>query len=269
MLPFLKWPGGKRWAASLISHKVHTLLGQNGTYFEPFLGGGAVFFHLPPRKSFLSDVNEELIETYKAVRDDAPAIITRLRHLPVSPEHFYTIRSAVPGSRIDRAVRMLYLNRTAFAGMYRLNAAGQFNVPFGGGERTPRILCNSPLLTEAAEVLNQIRLRCCRYEDVLSLARSGDVVYCDPTYTVTHDQNCFVRYNETNFSWADQERLVHLAEAAVKRGASVIVSNAHHKTVRNLYTGWKAITLKRVSRVSANATNRREVCEYLFIKTPN
>ena len=132
-----------------------------------------------PRKSYLSDVNEELIETYRADRDDASAIIARLRRQPVSSEHFYAVRASAPRTRIGRAVRMLYLNRTAFSGMYRLNADGEFNVPYGGGERTPKLLFESDILIRAAYLLRNVRLKRCSFEIALSLANFGDVVYCD------------------------------------------------------------------------------------------
>jgi len=128
-LPFLKWPGGKRW----LSHAIVELTKGRDTrrYYEPFLGGGAAFFELQPKKATLSDINPHLIETYDQVRQKPLAIAKRLAKITVDPDTYYHIRSQKPRSAVGRAVRFLYLNRTAFAGMYRENESGKFNVPFG------------------------------------------------------------------------------------------------------------------------------------------
>ncbi len=268
MLPFLKWPGGKRWAAPAIAQIVKKHLSDQGTYYEPFLGGGAVFFHLLPSRAMLSDVNEELIEAYMAIKYTPRDIIAELKRLPVSSQEFYLMRDYQPRTRLNRAVRLLYLNRTAFAGIYRVNSFGQFNVPYGG-QRTPADLHESDILLEAARAMKKARFRRVDFEVAVSEAERGDVIYCDPTYTVTHDNNCFIRYNERNFSWADQERLVRVANLAVGRGVAVIVSNAHHPKIRDLYQGWRSRTLTRYSAVSPDPERRKKVAEYLFVRLPN
>jgi len=266
--PFLKWPGGKRWASEVIAAHVRKHLSPDGTYFEPFLGGGAVFFSLRPSRSVLSDVNKDLINTYEQVRAHHEKIRRLLAGLPVSSESYAKQRVSVPRCRIQQAVRFLYLNRTAFAGMYRTNRDGEFNVPFGGGDRTPAALISTDILERAANGLRASRLASVDFEVTIERARAGDVVYCDPTYTVAHDNNGFVRYNETVFTWADQMRLQEAATRAVSRGATVIVSNAHHSSVRMLYDGWRAITLHRPSLVSPTVSARRSVNEYLFVASP-
>lgn len=260
--PFLKWPGGKRWAALEISALVRTRL--LGRYYEPFLGGGAVFFSLCPERATLSDVNGELIELYDTVRARPNEIIAQLKAMRVSQAEYYRIRMSKPRGRIQRAARFLYLNRTAFAGLYRLNSDGVFNVPFGGG-RTPRPLWAAGLLTAASEALSKVKIRTCDFEVAMRSAREGDVVYCDPTYTVAHDSNGFRRYNERNFSWEDQRRLAECARRAASRGAVVLVSNAHHPSIRRLYADARARVLTRTSRVARDVDRRRLVREYLFI----
>lgn len=267
MLPFLKWPGGKRWAAATIAKIIRKHL--VGTYYEPFLGGGAVFFHLLPAKSILSDINNDLVLAYQTVQSEYKAVLEAVRTMDVSREAYYRIRAMSPHTNITKAARFLYLNRTAFAGMYRLNSNGQFNVPFGGGQRTPAPLWERNLLREASHALNGVTIMCADFEQVLKMAGEGDVVYCDPTYTVVHDRNSFIRYNEKNFSWADQKRLAKEAKAAVLRGATVLVSNAHHSSIRGLYLDAGVRHLKRRSLISANPSKRCEVKEYLFIMTPN
>jgi DNA adenine methylase len=263
VLPFLRWPGGKAWTAERIARVARAAL--RGTYYEPFLGGGAVFFCLRPRISVLSDVNAELIETYEAVRDRVAAVSAALRELPVSKRDFYRIRQSSPTGVVARAARFLYLNRTAFSGIYRVNQRGEFNVPYGGGQRTPRILLNTPRLRDASATLRRAQLRRSDFEPMLQSAKRGDVVYCDPTYTVTHDNNGFVRYNEENFSWADQERLAKSALAAARKGVRVLVTNAHHAEIRKLYRGVTQYTLVRNSTLCPDASRRREVKEYLIL----
>jgi DNA adenine methylase len=262
MKPFLKWPGGKRWAAARIAALIRPRL--SGRYFEPFLGGAAVFFSLRPTQSLLSDVNPDLINTYRIVRDRIHSLTSAIRGLRVSESNFYEIRSRIPSDPVGRAARFLYLNRTAFAGMYRLNSGGEFNVPYGG-DRTPEILWKSSLLKDASIALRHADVCACDFEFALDAARAGDVVYCDPTYTVAHNNNGFRRYNEKNFSWGDQERLAKAAARATRRGASVLISNAHHFEILRLYRTAQFFSLARPSTLSANPDKRREITEYLII----
>lgn len=262
-VPFLRWPGGKRWAANIIASVVRATL--RGTYYEPFLGGAAVFFCLRPRASILSDINQELVATYQTVRDRTSDVLEALATLTVSERTFYMIRESEPADTVARAARFLYLNRTAFSGIYRVNRSGRFNVPYGGGQRTPDVLLHTSRLQDAATALQHSQLYCGDFEPIIRSANRGDVVYCDPTYTVTHDNNGFIRYNEENFCWADQERLARSARAAVQRGARVIISNAHHNEIRKLYGGVNMYTLLRNSTLCADASKRRRVREYLIL----
>jgi DNA adenine methylase len=264
--PFLKWPGGKRWAASKIAALVNTHL--TGKYYEPFLGGAAVFFHVRPAEAILGDINADLVNVYRVVRDRPHAVKAALRQLSVSKRRYNVLRSSKPRSQLERAVRFLYLNRTCFGGIYRLNKSGRFNVPYGGGQRTPKLLWNTNLLENAATALDSAELFTEDFGIPLKKAGKGDVVYCDPAYTVAHNNNAFVRYNENNFSWDDQIRLAKLAQSAASRGAVVIVSNAHHKSVRSLYPTASRTVLHRTSVVNPNAENRRDVTEYLFVLGP-
>ena len=222
--PFLKWPGGKRWLVPRLLELIGDMAFNR--YFEPFAGGAALFFALQPRSAVLSDVNADLINTYRQVRRHAHEITRRLRQLSVDRETYYDLRSQEPKDKIDRAVRFLYLNRTAFGGIYRLNHQGRFNVPYGGGQRSPAILWERDLLRPAARVLRRSELKADDFQLVLQEAGAGDLVYCDPTYTVSHSDNGFVRYNESNFRWEDQRRLAEVCEELRARGVTVLVSNA-------------------------------------------
>jgi DNA adenine methylase len=265
--PFIKWPGGKRWAAANIAELV--TLHLSGTYFEPFLGSGAVYFHLLPKRSVLADINEELIDTYRAVRDDSEAVIGTLRRYRVTADAYYRIRAWQPGTPKAKAARFLYLNRTAFGGIYRVNLMGEFNVPFGGGERTPALLWETNILELAAKALRRARLKVGDFQPLIDSAGPGDVVYCDPTYTVAHDNNGFVRYNERNFSWSDQKRLADASFRAARRGATLIISNANHSSIKRLYPSARFKTLTRMSTVTPYSNQRRPVEELLIVVTPS
>jgi DNA adenine methylase len=263
VLPFLKWPGGKRWASSRIASFAQKWL--TGTYYEPFLGGGAVFFYLRPKKAVLSDINPELINTYRIVRTSVGELVPVLKRMAVNKLNYDRLRRAEPEDPIQQAARFLFLNRTAFGGIYRLNLKGEFNVPYGGGERKPNILWERSLLKNAADALATADIRMTDFEAMIDLANSGDVVYCDPTYTVAHDNNGFIRYNEKNFSWADQHRLACSARRATQRGARVIVSNANHSSIRKLYPGARFFVAERASLVSCDVSKRRPVEELLIV----
>src|SRR5262249_25122430 len=152
-----KWPGCKRWAAPAIAALVAPHLG--GTYYEPFLGSGAVFFYLRPAKAILSDINAELIDTYLAVQRSPQEILRRLKCMRVSKREYYRVRSTVPRGFLNQAARFLYLNRTAFSGIYRLNRLGKFNVPYGGGGRTPNLLWEDDILVKASKALAGVQIQ--------------------------------------------------------------------------------------------------------------
>ena len=240
----------------------------HGRYFEPFLGGGAVFFALSPKIATLSDVNPEIANVYRQVRDNPDNVIEKLKLLKVNKESYHEIRDSVPLQSIDRAVRFLFLNRTAFSGLYRLNRAGRFNVPYGGGDRKPDILWEKGLINQASRILKGKEILCCDFSKSIERANAGDVVYCDPAYTVMYGNNGFRRYNESIFSWSDQERPAIDAAAAVARGALVVVSNAYHRSLLCLYSAAEIYRVTRHSRLSPDPEKRRKVYEYVFVLRP-
>jgi DNA adenine methylase len=261
--PFLKWPGGKRWLWKTLQALVPT---NFNTYFEPFLGGGAIFFSLSPNAAVLSDINPELINAHAQIRDNVEAVIARLKRLSIDRESYRRIRAASFESHLSRAVRFIYLSKTAFNGMYRVNRQGDFNVPFAG--QLNRKLFDSRVLRVASQRLKGCSLLAQDFSESLKAAKRGDLVYCDPPYTVLHNNNGFLRYNERLFSWSDQGRLAELARAAVGRGAFVLVSNAGTEHVRLLYQGFHTIPTQRASCVSASTTSRGQVSEFLFVGRP-
>jgi DNA adenine methylase len=258
--PFLKWAGGKRWLASTIAG----LLTAKGRYFEPFLGSGAVFFSLGSRNAVLSDVNHDLISTFVAIRDDASAVIRQLSQLCVNKRTFGQFQKRVPNDAVDQAVRFLYLNRTAFNGLYRVNLRGQFNVPFGCKEGTR--LCDAEGLRACSRALQAATLHSVDFRVPLANVRPLDCLYIDPPYTVKHDQNGFRRYNERIFSWKDQLDLAHMLNQLASEGTKIIVSNSFHQEVAALYDrrNFHLVVLERQSRMAAD-TNHRGLCRELLL----
>jgi len=258
LVPFLKWAGGKRWLALRYGYLFPTNFRR---YIEPFLGGGAVFFALAPAKAILSDANERLTECYRELRD-RPVAFSRLmkahqeRH---SFEYYYSTRSKLPRTSLARAAQFLYLNRTCWNGLYRVNLAGEFNVPKGTKEA---VIFDGESFDDYARALKNAKIKCCDYEKAIALAGPDDFLFVDPPYTAKHNCNGFVKYNETIFSWADQVRLHTALVAASSRGAKILLCNAHHESVLDLFQdlGTPHI-LSRISVIGGESRSRSEVTE--------
>ncbi len=258
--PFLKWPGGKRALAPTL---VRLAPREMGHYFEPFLGSGALFFALKPERAVLGDSNAELIECYEQIRDACDEVIDELRQLRNSEAEYYRVRHASPSSPAARAARLIYLVNLAFNGIYRINkVTGQFNVPYG--HRTSRKVLEEGKLRAASLMLARARTLAGDFEAGLGSAREGDFVYLDPPYTAAHSSNGFVRYNQQLFSWADQIRLARCAARLADRGVKVMVTNAPHKSILELYPGFRCTRVKRPSQIAANVTFRKTVTEVVL-----
>ena len=259
--PFLKWPGGKRWLVPEIRQRIGRM---EGTYYEPFLGSAAVFFALAPASAVLADVNSELVELFETMRDSPTVLQERLSvHQTMhNKDHYYQTRAARPSDAIDRATRMLYLNRTCFNGIWRVNHQGKFNVPMG---TKTSVVFDGESFNEIAKVLKGVELHVQDFEETIELSGDGDVIYADPPYTVAHNCNGFIKYNDKIFSWEDQIRLRNALKAALKRGASVLVSNANHKSVRKLYRGFgKVDVIRRNSVIAGGGEGRGPTSELLI-----
>ena len=270
-LPFLRWAGGKRWLARVLSEPLGQVLeNSGGRYIEPFLGAGAMFFALAPTKCILSDTNSELIKCFEKVRDEPASILSNLRRIPISAKAYYDVRKSVRKTDTGRAVRFIYLNRTCYGGLYRTNLTGEFNVPYGGGSRTPVALWRDGILNGASRVLKESKcvLRCCDFEKSLGQAREGDVVYCDPTYREMN-RGTFDRYGATIFGWEDQERLTRAAQAAMQRGAIVLVSNSANAELRELYSTALQLKLRRSKTIGNKALSESSHNELLAIFDPH
>lgn len=260
--PFLKWAGGKRWLSNRIAELAQPLLGK---YIEPFLGSGAVFFVLRPSHAILSDANFELINTYQAIRDDPGKIAQLLReHQRLhSKDYFYQMRGYKPRCEFRMAARFIYLNRTCWNGLYRVNLSGKFNVPIG---TKSAVIMSTDDWSAMSDLLKPVKLVCGDFENSIEKAKDGDLVFADPPYTVKHNLNGFIKYNDSLFSWSDQIRLRDALLRARQRGARIIVTNAHHASIRELYQ--KHFLLESVSRASvlAGSSAHRGRYEELLIR---
>lgn len=262
MLPFLKWAGGKRWliAGGYIPQGV-----EFERYVDPFLGGGAIFFALKPENSILSDVNIKLINLYQVIRDFPmelyrTMILHQERH---SKEYYYLVRSQNLESNIERAARMLYLNRTCWNGLYRVNKKGRFNVPIGTKDSV--IFPTDDFLKWSA-MLKSADISSCDFEETIEKTRRGDLLFVDPPYVTQHIVNGFVKYNQKLFSWMDQVRLSQALSRAARRGVSIIVTNADHESIRELYgMQFRYRKIERASVIAGLARNRCRMSEAMFI----
>jgi len=257
--PFLKWAGGKR---ILVSNILPLIPNSFRRYYEPFLGGGALFFALQPENALLSDNNHELINCYLQVRDHCEKVVARLKLLRNQERDYYRIRGRVPGDEIGRAARLIYLTTLSFNGIHRLNQRGEFNVPYGYKLHIEP--CDTQKLRRASAALATARLEWKDFEPVVSSADEGDVVYLDPPYTVSHGNNGFLKYNAKIFSWNDQLRLSNVARSLASRGCKVIVSNADHPSILRLYRGFAVLKVSRPSVIAASGGFRRQITEYIF-----
>ena len=227
-----------------------------------------MFFWLEPQRAILSDINESLIEMYKQVAHSASNVVGVLSKLPATQDAYYHYRAQRPTCPVERAARFIYLNRNCYGGLYRENQKGEFNVPYGGRGRNHQNLCTNGLMDKAARLLGQpgVSIRSCDFQEVITQAKAGDVVYCDPTYRqVTRDS--FDRYGSRVFDWSDQKRLAQTVLAAHERGALVLVSNACSDEVRELYPNAVIVDLERPKGIGRRA-NPQGQREYLFVLDP-
>ena len=251
--PFLKWAGGKRW---LLEKHAHLFDVKFSRFIEPFVGSGAVFFNLKPSRAILCDQNERLIEVYSAIRDSWTLVERYLRehHRKHSVEYYYQMRAVKLRSAASRAAQLIYLNRTCWNGLYRVNKKGEFNVPIGTKQN---VLLDTDNFEDIARTLKNVDLLAGDFDLALADAGEGDFVFVDPPYTVKHNLNGFVKYNEKIFSWEDQVRLRDSVADAKGRGARIIVTNACHQSIKDLYSDiGQAITIGRSSVIAGKSTAR-------------
>lgn len=252
--PFLKWAGGK---TQLLS-ELHKYVPSNfNKYIEPFIGGGAMFFSLNPNESIIADSNEELIITYRQVKDAVEEIIEHLRTFEHNEEFYYNLRSLDPNELVNsyRAARLIYLNKTCFNGLYRVNKKGQFNVPYGKGKGS---FLNEEVLRNASEFLADTTIVNNDYLAVLNeFAAEGDFIFLDPPYYPVGKYSDFKRYTKEFFYHEDQVRLKEEFDRLVNIGCKVVLTNSDHEVILDLYSDYR-IKIKETRRmISSNSKTRK------------
>lgn len=262
--PFVKWVGGKgklRHALqALMPPGVHLM-----RHVEPFVGGGALFFAQLPERALLCDVNPDLINTYEAVRDDVSSVIRALEKLARGhgKERYYEVRERYNERRqkgaAERAAMFIYLNKTCFNGLYRVNRRGEFNVPMGR-YANPTILDVDGLYA-ASSALAKAELKCAPFERLLSDARPGDFIYLDPPYEPVSRTANFTAYAQDGFTQDDQRRLRDVFRELDRRGAKLMLSNSDVPFIRDLYRGYRIDVISAPRAVSCDATTRGPVNE--------
>ncbi|MCH2656595.1 MAG: DNA adenine methylase [Dehalococcoidia bacterium] len=240
--PFLKWAGGK---TNLLGQYEPLFPEWSGDYFEPFIGSGAVFFYLSARPEernyYLSDLNQEIVDAFCAVRDDVEGVIKLLaKHQQLhSKDYFYQVRGLVPQnlSALEKAARTIYLNKTCFNGLYRVNKKGEFNVPMGNYKK-PSIL-QIETLKAASRALSSADLSTGHYSVLVDKAQAGDFIYLDPPYHPLSKTAMFTNYVAQAFGEKDQIELAEVANALSKKGCLVMESNSNTDFIKDLYKGFK------------------------------
>lgn len=268
--PFLKWAGGKGQLLPQLSMLYPKKVRR---YFEPFVGSAAVFFDVRQRFQFeaatLSDTNGELINCYRVVRDDVDTLIERLRqhkalHHARYPDHYYDVRALPPDSlsQVERAARLIYLNKTCYNGLYRVNGQGEFNVPVGSYPNPP--ICDVELLQSASRALGGVELLVGDFADLLPELSPEDFVYLDPPYYPMSKTANFTAYTEGRFDIEQQIRLAQFFRDADGQGCHVMLSNSDTPVMRELYKGFAISSVNATRRINSNG-NRRGIITELVI----
>ncbi len=267
--PFVKWVGGKRQLLPIIVKHLPANI-KNLTYIEPFVGGGAVFFHLQPKNSIINDFNEELINVYHVVKDNLPELLEGLKKHENTAEYFYQIRGLDRNndyqklSKIERASRIIYLNKTCFNGLYRVNNAGEFNAPFGR-YKNPNII-NEPTLKAVSKYLNSnnITINNSDFADLLAYANKKTFVYLDPPYYPISENSNFTGYIQGGWNIYDQIRLRDFCDQLNEKGVKFLQSNSSAPFIKDQYKNYSITTVKANRVINSNASNRGEVDELLI-----
>jgi DNA adenine methylase len=260
--PFLKWAGGK---GKLIQQYIPYFPKKFKTYYEPFLGGAAVFFYLNPPSAALTDINAELVNAYRCVRDNVEELILNLEvhQLRHCRDYYYEVRQCPGVTNIEKAARLIYLNKTCFNGLYRENSKGVFNVPIGK-YKNPKI-CNPALLRSVSAALQNAQINVRPFEDILEHASScDDFVYFDPPYHPLSPTSNFTAYSRYSFTQDDQIRLKYVFAELAERGVKVMLSNSDCPFIRELYSDFNINSIIAPRLINSDARKRGKITEVVI-----
>jgi len=266
--PIVKWVGGKRQ----LLDEIKPLLPKKITnYCEPFMGGGAVLFSIQPKKAMVNDLNGDLIALYEVVRDDVETLIEFLKKHENTEEYFYSIRDLDRDkeayknmSKVEKASRILYLNKTCYNGLFRVNSSGEFNAPFGH-YKNPNIV-NEPVLRAVSKYFNESEIEFYNedFEETLKKVKKGGFVYLDPPYDPVSDTANFTGYNKGGFDRNEQVRLKNCCDDLNKRGVKFMLSNSATDFIKELYKDYNIHIVKAKRAINSDATKRGEIEEVLI-----
>ena len=265
--PFVRWAGGKTWLIPYLPQIIGDIHIEH--YHEPFLGGAAIFFSLDHnKKSYLSDANEQLVSTYQQVRDNPQSVINCLAQFTNTEDEYYRIRDEfAPATPEEAAARFIYLNQTSYNGLFRVNRQGRYNVPYGFRDGWHYDVAR---IIEASEKLQNTRISVGDFEINKYRIREHDLVFLDPPYTVSHNNNGFIEYNQNLFSLDDQKRLSKFIDYIKRKNAYYILTNAAHEEIIKIFTkdGDRRLELQRHSLIGGKEANRTKISEYIFTNIP-
>lgn len=269
--PFVKWVGGKRQLLKqfreLGLYPPEAFSPMTSTYYEPFVGGGAVFFDLLPKNAKLSDLNSELVITYNVIKSNVDELIESLQKHIYDKEYYLKVRAEKVEdlSEIEVASRFIFLNRTGFNGLYRVNKSGQFNVPFG--RYSNPIICDEDNLRRVSDALQDTIITHQDYKNVLKTARGGDFIYFDPPYYPISATSSFTSYTAEGFLEKEQTELRDTFVKLHKRGCFVMLSNSDTPLINKLYSGLDGITINKITAsraINSKGTGRGKITEVLI-----
>lgn len=259
--PFLRWAGGKSW---LIKH-IANFLPEEGydAYHEPFLGGGSIYFHLRPKIAFLSDLNNELIETYKQIKTNVENVIFELEKFENTESCYYRVRNEKYNDAAKNAAKFIFLNQTSFNGIYRVNLNGEYNVPFGYRSKD---FFDPDNLRLASSALKKIRLKQSDFTSSLKNIKENDLVFLDPPYTVTHNNNGFIKYNKKLFDLESQYALSKYIDEVKNIGAYYVLTNAAHNEIEKIFKKGndRVIEIDRASLIGGKNAKRGKYSELII-----
>lgn len=263
--PFVKWPGGKR---QLLRELLRNMPKKYGRFFEPFVGGGALFFAVKPEYGYISDINPELMNVYEVVQNNVEELIESLREHRNTEKYFYELRNAdrTQGyegwGKIEKASRLIYLNKTCFNGLYRMNSDGHFNVPFGF-YKNPNILDEDNLIA-CSVLLKKTEIALASFEAVEKKARRGDFVYFDPPYVPLNKTSSFTKYYKDDFDWDAQFALRELCDRLHNKGVLLMLSNSYTETVKDLYKNYRVKIVRANRAINCKGDGRGKINELII-----
>ena len=267
VLPFVKWVGGKR---QLLNEVEKHIPEQFSRYYEPFVGGGAVLFYVQPKNAVINDSNEELVNLYNVIKETPEELIEDLKKHKNEEGYFYEVRGIDREkekyqalTRIERASRIIFLNKTCYNGLFRVNSSGEFNSPFGR-YKNPNIV-NDIIIRAAGNYLskNNIQILNTDYEKSLSKIRKGAFVYFDPPYYPISDSSSFTGYTKNGFDKTEQERLKKVCDKLNDKGVNFLLSNSSIKFIRDLYKDYNVFSIKAKRAINSKGDGRGEITEVL------